>query len=65
MSVSVIGIDLGKTVCSVAGLDEAGAVVLRQRVKRRRLLMFLKSWRHASWRWRLAAERTCLHRDGA
>ena len=42
MSVSVIGIDLGKTVCSVAGLDEAGAVVLRQRVKRWRLLMFLE-----------------------
>ena len=42
MSISVIGIDLGKTVCSVAGLDEAGHVVLRQHVKRWCLLTFLE-----------------------
>lgn len=26
MDIKVLGIDLGKTVCSLAGLDEAGAV---------------------------------------
>jgi transposase len=33
-AISVLGIDLGKNVCSVVGLDEAGAVVLRRRVAR-------------------------------
>jgi transposase len=32
--VAVLGIDLGKNSCSVAGLDEAGRVVLRRRVSR-------------------------------
>ncbi|MDR7127584.1 molecular chaperone DnaK (HSP70) [Pseudorhodobacter sp. 4114] len=27
MDIKVLGIDLGKTVCSLAGLDDAGAVV--------------------------------------
>lgn len=34
MGIAVLGIDLGKNVCSVVGLDEAGAVVLRRRTKR-------------------------------
>ena len=34
MDVSVIGIDLGKNLCSVAGMDEAGSVVLRRRATR-------------------------------
>jgi transposase len=33
-SIAVLGIDLGKNSCSVAGLDEAGRVVLRRRVSR-------------------------------
>jgi transposase len=33
-----IGIDLGKSVCSMTGLDEAGAVVLRRRVSRGKLV---------------------------
>jgi transposase len=32
--IAVLGIDLGKNVCSLAGLDEAGNVVLRRRMKR-------------------------------
>jgi transposase len=32
--VAVLGIDLGKNSCSVAGLDAGGAVVLRQRLRR-------------------------------
>ncbi|MFQ5626536.1 MAG: IS110 family transposase, partial [Methyloligellaceae bacterium] len=41
MEVAVLGIDLGKTVCSVAGLDRNGKVVLRKRIQRFRLLDFL------------------------
>jgi transposase len=38
MQVSVLGIDLGKNVCSIVGLDVYGAVVLRRRVKRETLI---------------------------
>src|SRR5919206_1295780 len=34
MHVAVLGIDLGKNSCSVAGLDAAGRVVLRRRLSR-------------------------------
>lgn len=34
MSIFMLGIDLGKNVCSVVGLDEAGAVVVRRRLRR-------------------------------
>ena len=38
MKVAVLGIDLGKNVCSVVGFDAAGAVVLRRRVRRDKLI---------------------------
>ena len=41
MDIKVLGIDLGKNVCSRAGLDETGAVVFRKRLQRHRLLDFL------------------------
>lgn len=41
MGIAVLGIDLGKTVCSLAGIDCTGAVVLRRCVRRFRLLEFL------------------------
>lgn len=34
MKISVLGIDLGKNVCSLVGLDDNGAVVMRRRAKR-------------------------------
>ncbi len=34
MTISVLGVDLGKNVCSLVGLDASGAVVLRRRAKR-------------------------------
>ena len=34
MAIAVLGIDLGKNSCSVAGLDETGRVVLRRRMTR-------------------------------
>lgn len=42
MDIEVLGIDLGKAVCSLAGADGTGAVVLRKRLQRHRLLSFLK-----------------------
>ena len=41
MDISVLGIDLGKTICSLAGLDDTGAVVFRRRIQRFRLLDYL------------------------
>ncbi len=34
MQVAVLGIDLGKNSCSVAGMDTTGAIVLRRRMRR-------------------------------
>jgi transposase len=38
MGISVLGVDLGKNVCSVVGLDASGAVVLRRRARRETLI---------------------------
>jgi hypothetical protein len=38
MEIAVLGIDLGKNLCSVVGLDDAGAVVLRRRARRETLI---------------------------
>ena len=38
MRISVLGVDLGKNVCSVVGLEALGAVVLRRRAKRETLI---------------------------
>ena len=38
MKIAVLGIDLGKNVCSVVGLDPSGAVVLRRRARRDTLI---------------------------
>ena len=38
MNIAVLGIDLGKSVCSLVGLDETGAVVMRRRAKRETLV---------------------------
>ena len=40
LPIAVLGIDLGKNSCSVAGLDANGAVVLRRRMTRESLLAF-------------------------
>jgi transposase len=34
MDIAVLGVDLGKNVCSVVGLDASGAVVMRRKVRR-------------------------------
>lgn len=38
MQISVLGVDLGKNVCSVVGFDKSGAVVLRRRTRRETLV---------------------------
>lgn len=40
MTISILGIDLSKTVCSIVGLDVAGAVVLRRRMRRQTVIKF-------------------------
>jgi len=34
MAIVILGIDLGKNVCSLVGVDEDGAVVLRRQMRR-------------------------------
>src|SRR6202012_3285806 len=38
MNITVLGVDLGKNVCSVVGLDASGAVVMRRKVRRETLI---------------------------
>ena len=38
MDISVLGVDLGKNVCSVVGLDASGAVVMRRKARRETLI---------------------------
>ena len=40
MQLSIIGIDLGKTSCSLVGLDVGGKVVLRRRLRRDTIIAF-------------------------
>jgi len=40
MTITILGIDLGKTVCSVVGLDVTGAVVLRRKVRPQSVIKF-------------------------
>lgn len=41
MEIVILGVDLGKTDCSVAGLDASGRVVTRRRIRRVKLAQFL------------------------
>ena len=40
LKIAVLGIDLGKNSCSLVGLDEAGAVVRRQRMRPENIPVF-------------------------
>ena len=44
MDIVVLGIDLGKNVCSLAGLDADGRVVLRRRLMRSKVAEFARRW---------------------
>ena len=41
MAIAIVGIDLGKNSCSLAALDSSGAVVLRRRLSRAKLVAFV------------------------
>lgn len=41
MTVAILGVDLGKDICSVVGVDESGAVLLRRRMRRKTLIRFV------------------------
>src|SRR3954469_9553170 len=43
MQIAVLGIDLGKNSCSLAGLDDAGRVVMRRRLRRESVIKFAAS----------------------
>ena len=45
MSIVILGIDLGKNSCSVAGLDASRRVVLRRRLRRQTIAGFTRQWR--------------------
>ena len=38
MDIAVLGVDLGKNICSVVGLDGSGAVVMRRKMRRETLI---------------------------
>ena len=42
MDIAVLGIDLGKNICSVVGLDDGGRVLLRRRLKRAAVVAFAR-----------------------
>ena len=44
MDIVVLGIDLGKNSCRVAGQNAAGQVVLRRRLKREAVAAFARQW---------------------
>jgi transposase len=44
MDIVVLGIDLGKNVCSVVGLGAAGQVLVRRRMKRESVVTFTQRW---------------------
>ena len=43
MQIAVLGIDLGKNSCSLAGLDNTGRVVMRRRLRRESVIKFAAS----------------------
>jgi len=43
MTLAILGVDLGKDICSIVGLDGKGAVVLRRRLRRKTLVRFTAS----------------------
>src|SRR5882724_9301475 len=42
MKIAVLGVDLGKNVCSLVGLDEKGTVVMRRRARRDLLVEYVE-----------------------
>jgi hypothetical protein len=60
MDIVILGVDLGKNVCSLVGLDGGGRVVLRRRLRRSSVAEFAQKWPVVWWRWKHAAARITL-----
>ncbi len=41
MSIAILGVDLGKTSCSMVGVDERGKVVMRRSLRRQTLIDYV------------------------
>ncbi len=55
MEICVLGIDLGKKICRVVGLDASRAVVMRRKVRRGTLIALAGKLAPCIVRWRPAA----------
>jgi hypothetical protein len=55
MDIAVLGVDLGKNVCSVVGLDASGAVIMRRKVRRETLIALAEKLPACVVGWRPAA----------
>jgi len=47
MQIGILGIDLGKNSCSVAGLDTSGRVILRRRLHRDSVVSWPRAYQPA------------------
>lgn len=56
MNIAILGIDLDKTVCSLAGLDNERAIIFRRRIKRLKLQNFRDEHSLVLWLWKHAEE---------
>jgi hypothetical protein len=54
MQISILGIDIGKNSCSVVGVDDRGAVVVRRAMRRHTLIEFVEKLPTWLSRWRPA-----------
>lgn len=43
MSIAILGVDLGKNVCSVVGVDACGSVIVRRSMRRQTLIDFVRA----------------------
>ena len=57
-TITTIGLDIAKSVFQVHGVDADGQVVVRRQLKRRYVLAFFRSYRHAWLASRLVPRRT-------
>lgn len=58
MKITTIGIDLAKSVFQVHGVDDAGQVIVRKKLRRGEVLTFSLPRRHALSEWKPALRRT-------
>ena len=61
--IAVLGIDLGKNSCSIAGLDASGAVVYRRRMTRDSIIAFTATLPSCIPEFKLQVDPTRLKRD--